>query len=185
MSKFLWLANSEDSNLNNLIPKSLSFSPYSCSVTQLCPTLFSHMDYSTPGFPVLYYLKNIELLEPNDLKGSMIACKRFRNHHVHACVLSRVQLFSTPWTRAHQTPLSKEFSRQEYWSGLPCLPLGDLPDLGIEPVSLVSPALTGRFFITAPPGKRKIIAKYQVIVYKDTYWGCSKIGTPREKSNKN
>ena len=41
---------------------------------------------------------------------------------------------------------------QEYWSGLPFLPSGDLPNLGIEPVSLASPALAGRFFTTAPPG---------------------------------
>ena len=41
-----------------------------------------------------------------------------------------------PWTVARQTPLSMEFSRQEYWSGLPCLPLGDLPDPGNEPKSL-------------------------------------------------
>ena len=39
-----------------------------------------------------------------------------------------------------------EFSRQEYWSGLPCPPPGDLPDAGIEPASLTSPALAGRFF---------------------------------------
>ena len=52
------------------------------------------------------------------------------------CVLShfsRVQLFVTPWTVAHQVPLSMELSRQEYWSGLPCPPPGDLPHLGIEP----------------------------------------------------
>ena len=42
--------------------------------------------------------------------------------------LSHVQLFATPWTVAHQAPLSMEFSREEYWSGLPCLPPGDLPD---------------------------------------------------------
>ena len=46
-----------------------------------------------------------------------------------------------------------EFSRQEYWSGLPFPTLGDLPDPGIEPRSLVSPALAGRFFTTVPPGK--------------------------------
>ena len=44
------------------------------------------------------------------------------------------------------------FSRQEYWSGLPCPPPGDLPDPGIEPESLTSPALAGRFFTLAPPG---------------------------------
>ena len=46
-----------------------------------------------------------------------------------------------------------EFSRQEYWNGLPVPPSGDLPDPGTEPASLVSPALAGRFFTTAPPGK--------------------------------
>ena len=45
------------------------------------------------------------------------------------------------------------FSRQEYWSGLPCPPPGDLPDLGIEPLSLMSPALAGRFFTASTPGK--------------------------------
>ena len=62
--------------------------------------------------------------------------------------LSPVQLFVTPWTVAHQAPLSMGFSRQESWSGLPCSPPGDLPDPGIEPESLVSPALTGGFFTT-------------------------------------
>ena len=47
----------------------------------------------------------------------------------------------TPWTAACRALLSMGFSRQEYWSGLPCLPPGDLPGPGIEPVSLTSPAL--------------------------------------------
>ena len=50
---------------------------------------------------------------------------------------SRVQLFVTLRTIARQAPLSVGFSRQEYWSGLPCSPPGDLPDLGIEPASHV------------------------------------------------
>ena len=49
--------------------------------------------------------------------------------------LSRVQLFVTLWTVAHQAPLSREFSRQENWSGLPITSPGDLPDPGIEPGS--------------------------------------------------
>ena len=68
----------------------------------------------------------------------------------HVCVLSsfsHVWLFATPWTIAHQAPLSLGFSRQEYWNGLPCPPPGDLPDPGMEP------ALVGRFFTTSPPGK--------------------------------
>ena len=57
--------------------------------------------------------------------------------------------FVTPRTRACQASLSPGFSRQEYWSGLPFPTLGDLPDPGIEPMPLVSPALAGGFFITA------------------------------------
>ena len=68
-------------------------------------------------------------------------------------VLSRVQHFETPWTIAGQDPLSVELSRQEYWSGLPFPPPGDLSDPGIEPASLVSPTLAGRFLTTEPPGK--------------------------------
>ena len=55
--------------------------------------------------------------------------------------------FATLWTVAHQAPLSLGFPRQEYWSGLPLLPPGDLPDPGIEPVS---PALADRLFTTEP-----------------------------------
>ena len=65
------------------------------------------------------------------------------------CHFSRVQLFATPWTVAHQAPLSMGFSRQEYWSGLPCPPPGDLPNPGIESESLIAPALTGGFFTTS------------------------------------
>ena len=54
-------------------------------------------------------------------------------------------LFGTPWTIAHQAPLSLGFSRQEYWSGLPFPPPEDLPDSGIEPRSLRSPALADEF----------------------------------------
>ena len=62
---------------------------------------------------------------------------------------SHVRLIATPWTVARQAPLSMGFSRQEYWSGLPCPPPGDLPDPGIEPVSLMSPALAVGFFTTS------------------------------------
>ena len=58
-------------------------------------------------------------------------------HGILSC-FSRVQLFATPWTVAHQAPLSTGFSRQEYWSGLPCPPPGDLPNPRIKPVSHVS-----------------------------------------------
>ena len=64
---------------------------------------------------------------------------------------SRVQLFATLWTVARQAPLSIGFSRQEYWSELPFPSPGDLPNPGIEPVSLRPPALAwaGRFFTTS------------------------------------
>ena len=58
--------------------------------------------------------------------------------------LSCVRHFVTPWTGVHQAPVSVEFSRQEYCSGLPFPPLGNLPDPEIRPSSLASPALTGR-----------------------------------------
>ena len=56
---------------------------------------------------------------------------------------------ATPWVVARQAPLSMGFSGQEYWSGLPYPPPRDLPHLGIEPASLKSPALAGRFFTTS------------------------------------
>ena len=59
----------------------------------------------------------------------------------------------TPWTVARQAPLSMGFPRQEYWSGVPFTTPGDLLNPGIEPVSLVPPALAGRFFTTVPPRK--------------------------------
>ena len=55
--------------------------------------------------------------------------------------LSHAQLFVTPWTINHQASLPTGFSRKEYWSGLSCPPPEDLPNPGIEPVSLTSPAL--------------------------------------------
>ena len=63
--------------------------------------------------------------------------------------LSRLQLFATPWTVAHQAPPSMEFSRQEYWSGLPFPSPGDLPDAGIKPQS---PALWADALPSEPQG---------------------------------
>ena len=62
--------------------------------------------------------------------------------------LSHVRLFVTPWTVAHQAPPSMEFSRQEYWSGLPLPSPGDLPNPGIEPGS---PALWADALPSEPP----------------------------------
>ena len=74
-------------------------------------------------------------------------------HDVPRC-FSCVWLFVAPWTVAHQAPPSLRFSRQESWGGLPCPLPGDLPDLRIEPRSLMSPALAGGFFPPVlSPGK--------------------------------
>ena len=80
---------------------------------------------------------------------------------VCTCVLSHVCLFVTPWAAVCQTLLFMEFSRQEYWSGLPFLSPGDLPDPGTEPSSLASPELAGRFFIIVPSGK----PLYRIILF--------------------
>ena len=75
---------------------------------------------------------------------------------VPACkgsLFSRVQLFVTPWTIAHQAPLSVEFSRQDYWSGLSCPPPWDLPDPGVKLASLMSPALAGSSLPLVSPRK--------------------------------
>ena len=73
---------------------------------------------------------------------------------------SHVRLFVTLWTVACQAPLYMGFSGQEYWSGLPCPPPEDLPDPGIEPKFLMSPALAGGLFIIlglgAPVSERPV-----------------------------
>ena len=104
----------------------------------------------------LYYF-SIEMLATHVCKGPSV-CQS----------LSRVWLFATPWTVAHQAPLSMGFSRQEYWSGLPFSPPGDLPDPVIKPTSpppgdlpdsgikassVCFPALSGGFFTPTAPGE--------------------------------
>ena len=80
--------------------------------------------------------------------------RHYHNTVNQLCVLSRfshIQLCD-PTDHNPPAPLSMEFSRQEYWRGLPCPPPGDLPNPGIKPTSLISPVLAGRFFTTMPPG---------------------------------
>ena len=78
------------------------------------------------------------------------------NVHSNACMLSHFSCVrlcnSMDMTVVRQAPLSMGFSRQEYWSGLPCPPPGDLPDPGIETVSCIS-CIAGGFFTTEPQGK--------------------------------
>ena len=69
-------------------------------------------------------------------------------------LLSRVRLFATRWAVAYQTPPSRGFSRQEYWSGLPFPSPGDLPDPGIKPRP---PALQADALPSEPPGKHGVV----------------------------
>ena len=76
--------------------------------------------------------------------SNVFVLTHLKKHATLNC-FSHVQLFATLWTVAHQAPLFMEFFRQEYWSRLPFPTPGDLPDPVMEPKSLVSPALAGRF----------------------------------------
>ena len=86
----------------------------------------------------------------------LLCCYRIRKLCLRACMLSRfhhVQLSVTPGTVAHQVLPSTGFSRQEYWSGLPCPPPGDLPNPGIE---FASPAWQVDSLPLSHPGSPKI-----------------------------
>ena len=83
--------------------------------------------------------------------------------HAMLSHFSRVQLFVTLWTVACQAPMSTGFSRQEYWSGLLFPSPGDLPDPGIKPVSLTSPAVAGGFFTTSTTWEAPIITNVYYI----------------------
>ena len=85
-----------------------------------------------------------------------------------ACMLScfsHVRLFATLWTVARQAPLSMGFSRQDYWSGLPFPSQGDLPNPGIKPTSLLSPALAGGFFTASATWEALFVPKWHCIVH--------------------
>ena len=110
---------------------------------QSCLTLCNPIDGSPPGstFP--------GILQARTLEWVAISFSNAWKWKVKVKSLSRVRLFATPWTAAHQAPLSMRLSRQEYWSGLPCPPLGNLPSPGIQPMSLMSPALARGFITTS------------------------------------
>ena len=84
--------------------------------------------------------------------------------------LSCVQLFVTPQTVAHQAPLSMGFSRQEYWCGLPCPPPEDLPDLGIELMSLASPTLAGGSFTSNATWEAHTLYIFMYLFYLYYIW---------------
>ena len=89
---------------------------------------------------------------------------------VHACMLScfsRVQLFATLWTVAHQAPLSMEFSRQEHWSGLPALLEGLFPIQGLNPSLLYLQHWQVGSLLLAPPEEVKSDHSFAQNVYSD------------------
>ena len=118
----------------------------------------------------MQYLKNSYHLLCNSLTNALFAVfyvlpsLLLRKLRLSACMLScfsHVQLSATLQIVAHQAPLSMGFSRQKYWSGLPCLPPGDPPNTGIKPASLMSPAQVAIVVknppasALSPPGKPK------------------------------
>ena len=154
-----------------------------CSVTQSCPALCDPMECSPPGSSVHGISRQEYWMGCHDLlhgifstQGSNLCLlcllhwqvdslplNYLQSPYTYKCVLSCfscIRLFATLWTVAHQAPLSMGFSRQEYWSGLPCPPPRHLPNPGIKPASPVSPAWTGRFFTTEAPGKPINICRY-------------------------
>ena len=129
-----------------------------CSITKSCLTLCDCMDCSQSGCPWDFPGKNTGVGCHSLLQGIFLD-QGLNPHLLHwqagslslshqgslsdslACLLSHfsyVRLCVALWTVALQAPLSVEFSGQEYWSGLPCLPPGDLPDPRIKPVVLKS-----------------------------------------------
>ena len=96
----------------------------------------------------------LEAMEPPGVCYGSSTKARFTEGHLLLLISGYIVSDSvTPWTVVHQAPLSMGFPRQEYWSGFPCPPSGDLPNPGIEPASPEFPALAGGFFTTEPPGK--------------------------------
>ena len=107
----------------------------------LCVLLFSsglRFQFSVPRFILASLLLHLKVV---------ILTVRFLV--VTTQTLGRVRLFMALWAVARQAPLSMRLSRQVYWSEVPFPPSGDLPDPGIKPTFLTSPALAGGFFITS------------------------------------
>ena len=112
-----------------------------------------------PAFSLSSFISIKRLFSSSSLSPIRVvssACLGWKPGKVKVKLLSRVRLFSTPWTVAYQAPLSMGFSRQECWNGLPFPSPGDLPDTGIEPGS---PALQTDAFPSEPPGKPGVEAR--------------------------
>ena len=127
-------------------------------VTQSCLTFCSFMDCGPSCFSVneIHQARILEWVaspSPGDFPNPGVKpwspasqADSLSSEPPRKASLSHNQLYVTLQTVAHQVPLSMRFSRQEYWSGLPCPLSGDLPDPGIKPASLTAPASVGRFF---------------------------------------
>ena len=130
-------------------------------VVQSCPTLCATVDYRPPGSSVhgILQARTLEWVAISFSTPWKESYNQPRQHiekqrHYFANkvkseseVAQSCPTFATPWTVAHQAPRSMGVSRQEYWSGVPCPPPGDLPHPGIKLESLMSPALGGRFML--------------------------------------
>ena len=102
------------------------------------------------------------------------------NSEYMVCVLScfGCAYSATLWTVPHQAPLSVGFSRQESWSGLPLPPPGDLLDPGIEPSSLTSPALTGRFFTASATWEAPCGYQFSSVQFSSVAQSCPTLCDP-------
>ena len=166
---------------------SVQFSP-----SVVSDTLQPHeLQHARPPFPSptprVDSLMSIELVIPTNhltlchpllLPPSIFPSIRvFSNEHVRVKSLSRVWLFSTPWTVAYQARPPMGFSRQEYWNGLPFSSPGDLPDPGIEPRS---PALRVGVLPSKPAGKSNKHSK----TIKGGGWALPKSNISHSRSQK-
>ena len=144
---------------------------------QSCPTLCDSMDCRLPGFSVRGILQarilecvampsSRESFQPRIQPASLLSPTLSGGFFTisatwEAQLLSHFWLFETPWTKIHQTPMSMEFSKQEYWSGVPFPSPRDLSNLRVKPTSLASSALEGGFFTTVPPEKLIVSNKWK------------------------
>ena len=109
--------------------------------------------------------------------GQLRAYRAFEGSH-----FSRILLFLILWTIAHQASLSMRFSRQEYWSGLPYPPPEDLPNPGIKPTSLMSPAVAGIFFISSAAWEAQKLRHIVAVVPCSVTQSCLTLCHPMDGS---
>ena len=124
----------------------------------------------SPGYLASPGTEHTSLVSPT-LSGRFFTISTTQEVHAMLRRFSSVRLFVTPWMVAHQVPLSMGISRQQHWSGLPCPPPGDLLDPGIEPASLMSTALAGRFFTASTMGSSCFIANaFEYLPVLSLHW---------------